>query len=89
MRFACDPNDVFVVVLDPAPDFFTVDLNDPSIAGAAPDALLSNVVFSAGRSAIREVFVGGRPVIEEGHHPQQEDIVARFESVQAKLWGAS
>jgi formimidoylglutamate deiminase len=72
-----------------AADFFTVDLNDPSIAGATPDALLSNIVFSAGRAAIREVFVGGRPVIEEGRHPLQEEIVEQFAAVQAKLWSAS
>ena len=69
-------------------DFFTVDLNDPSIAGATPDALLTNIVFCAGRSAIREVFVGGRAVIEESRHPLQEEIVARFEAVQARLWSA-
>jgi formimidoylglutamate deiminase len=76
-------------VLEPGKlaDFFTVDLNDPSIAGGE-DALLSNIVFSAERTAIREVFVGGQPVIEGGRHPLQEDIVARFAEVQRKLWGA-
>jgi formimidoylglutamate deiminase len=68
-------------------DFFTVDLNDPSIAGAGDDALLSNIVFSAERTAIREVFVGGRPVVEDGRHPLQQEIVARFTEVQRKLWG--
>jgi formimidoylglutamate deiminase len=70
-------------------DFFTVDLNDPCIAGATPDALLSNIVFCAARPAIREVFVDGRPVIEEGRHPLQEEIVARFEAAQTGLWSAS
>ncbi len=69
-------------------DFFTVDLDDPSIAGAGEDALLSNIVFSAERTAIREVFVGGRQVVAEGRHPLQQEIVARFAEVQRKLWGA-
>jgi formimidoylglutamate deiminase len=75
-------------VLEPGQlaDFFTVDLNDPSIAGASEDALLSNIVFSAERTAIREVFVGGQPVIEEGRHPLQDEVVARFAEVQRKLW---
>jgi formimidoylglutamate deiminase len=67
-------------------DFFTVDLNDPSIAGAGEDDLLSNIIFSAERTAIREVFVGGQPAVEEGRHPLQEEIVTRFAEVQRKLW---
>src|SRR6185295_7343375 len=38
-------------------DFFTVDLNDPSIAGASADDLLAAIVFSSSRAAIREVVV--------------------------------
>ena len=31
-----------------AADFFTVDLNDPSLAGADPASLLNHIVFCAG-----------------------------------------
>jgi formimidoylglutamate deiminase len=41
-------------------DFFTVDLDDVSIAGASPDDLLTNIVFSLSKTAIREVFVNGK-----------------------------
>lgn len=41
-------------------DFFTVDLDDPSIAGASPDDLLANIVFSLSRTAIRDVVVNGK-----------------------------
>ena len=41
-------------------DFFTVDLNDLSIAGSSPDDLLANIVFSLSRTAIREVVVNGK-----------------------------
>jgi formimidoylglutamate deiminase len=41
-------------------DFFTVDLNDISIAGASSDDLLANIVFSLSRTAIREVVVNGK-----------------------------
>lgn len=41
-------------------DFFTVDLDDPSIAGASPDELLAAIVFSLSRTAIREVVVNGK-----------------------------
>ena len=43
-------------------DFFTVDLNDLSIAGASLDDLLANIVFSLSRTAIHEVVVNGKQV---------------------------
>lgn len=70
-------------------DFFTVALDDPSIAGASPDDLLSSIVFSLARTAVREVFVGGKQLIEDGRHAQQTEIVAGFEALQRRLWAAS
>ena len=67
-------------------DFFTVDLNDPSIAGAANDDLLPAIVFSASRAAIREVVVNGKPIVSEGQHLMQEDVVERFKELQKRLW---
>lgn len=43
-------------------DFFTVDLNDLSIAGSSLDDLLTNIVFSLSRTAIRDVVVNGKPL---------------------------
>ncbi|HYV00307.1 MAG TPA: amidohydrolase family protein, partial [Pyrinomonadaceae bacterium] len=68
-------------------DFFTVDLDDPSIAGASSDDLLPAIVFSLSKTAIRDVVVGGKRIVEDGRHAQQEDIVARFKTLQKKLWG--
>ena len=67
-------------------DFFTVDLNDPSIAGATTSSLLSTIVFAGGRSAVRDVFVAGKRVIEDGRHAQQDAIVQRFIEVQKRIW---
>ncbi|MGD0963311.1 MAG: formimidoylglutamate deiminase [Candidatus Acidiferrales bacterium] len=69
-------------------DFVTVDLDEPSLAGADANSLLGHIVFSAGRSAMREVFVGGQPVIRQGRHLLQEEIVRRFGTVQQRLWGS-
>jgi formimidoylglutamate deiminase len=49
-------------------DFFTVDLNDLSIAGASVDDLLTNIVFSLARTAVRDVVVGGKRIVEDGNH---------------------
>jgi formimidoylglutamate deiminase len=67
-------------------DFFTVDLNDPSIAGASSDDLLSAIVFSLSKGAVKDVVVGGKRIVEDGRHAQQEEIVERFKKLQKKLW---
>jgi formimidoylglutamate deiminase len=68
-------------------DFFTVDLDDPSIAGASRDDLLPAIVFSLSRAAIHEVVVGGKPIVSEGQHLIQEEVVDRFNELQKRLWG--
>lgn len=69
-----------------AADFFTVDLDDPSIAGASADDLLASIVFSLSRSAVCDVVVGGKPIVRDGRHADQEEIVQRFKALQKKLW---
>jgi formimidoylglutamate deiminase len=68
-------------------DFFTVDLDDVSIAGHSGNDLLPLIVFSLGRSAIRDVMVNGRWVVRDGRHPLQEEIISRFKELHRKLWG--
>ena len=67
-------------------DFFTVDLSDPSLAGASKDDLLASIVFSLSRTAIRDVYVGGKPIVTEGRHKSQHEIVERFAALQKRLW---
>jgi formimidoylglutamate deiminase len=68
-------------------DFFTVDLNDPAVAGTSTEDLLPAIIFSLSRAAIREVAVGGRLVVEDGRHHAQDETVGRFAALQRKLWG--
>ena len=67
-------------------DFFTVDLHDPSIAGATPDTLLANIVFTLNRAAVRDVFVGGRAIVSDGQHAQQATTIRQFSELQRLLW---
>jgi formimidoylglutamate deiminase len=69
-------------------DFFTVDLDDLSIAGHSGEDLLPLLVFSLDRTAIRDVVVNGRWVVRDGHHPLQEEIVSRYKELHRKLWGS-
>lgn len=68
-------------------DFFTVDLNDPSIAGAGHADLLSSIVFSLARTAVKDVVVGGRRIVEDGRHFSQDEVVKDFGALQRNLWG--
>ena len=75
-------------VLEPGrkADFFSIDLNDPSLAGADRASLLDHVVFALERTAIRNVWVDGVRIIEEGRHPLQDEVVEQFTAVQRSLW---
>jgi len=68
-------------------DFFTIDLDDPSIAGASTSDLLSCLIFSASRATVKDVIVAGSRIVEDARHPDQQDIVSRFVQLQKKLWG--
>lgn len=67
-------------------DFFTVALDDLSIAGAGAESLLPAIVFSLARTAVRDTVVGGRRIVEDGQHRAQDEIIERFTDLQRKLW---
>jgi formimidoylglutamate deiminase len=69
-----------------AADFFTIALDDPSVAGASTNKLLATIVFSLSRAAVREVVVSGKPIVSAGQHLVQEEIVERFGDLQKRLW---
>jgi formimidoylglutamate deiminase len=67
-------------------DFFTVDLNDVSIAGHSAEDLLPIIVFSLGRSAIRDVVVNGSSVLHDQKHVHQEEIISRYKEIHHRVW---
>jgi predicted CXXCH cytochrome family protein len=72
-------------------DFLVVDLEDPAVAGSSAEDLLANVVFSACRSAVRDVFVAGEPVVVGGAsapgRPEAAEVAQEFRATMRKLWG--
>ena len=72
-------------------DFVLLDLDDPSIAGTAPEALLAALVFGGSVRAVRATYVAGEPVIEEGRaapgRVPGERVLAEFRGVMRRLWG--
>jgi formimidoylglutamate deiminase len=68
-------------------DYFTVDLDHPSVAGWQGSDLTAQLIFSTQRAAVRDVFVCGRQVVAEGRHANQGEIVSAFSALQRRLWG--
>jgi formimidoylglutamate deiminase len=67
-------------------DFFTVQLSDPCVAGNSPNDLLSLIVFSLNRPAICDVAVRGKLIVRDRAHPDQREIISRYEDVYRKVW---
>jgi formimidoylglutamate deiminase len=63
-------------------DFFTLDLDDLAILGMDEVSLVAQAVFALGRSAIRDVAIAGRLVIEDGRHALGHEIRSRYRAVQ-------
>ena len=68
-------------------DMVTINVEDISVAGHTPDTLLPLIVFGANRTAIRDVVVNGKTILENGRHPLEEEIVSRYQQVYRKVWG--
>jgi formimidoylglutamate deiminase len=67
-------------------DFFTVDLNDVSIAGHSTGDLLPIIVFALNRSAIRDVVVNGRFILRDQKHVLHDEIISRYKETHHKVW---
>jgi formimidoylglutamate deiminase len=67
-------------------DFFTVDLNDVSVAGHSAEDLLPIIVFALNRSAICDVVVNGKFVLRDQKHVYGDEIVSRYKDLHARVW---
>jgi formimidoylglutamate deiminase len=67
-------------------DFFTVDLQDPAIAGVQQEHLLAAIVFTQQRAGIHDVAAKGKFVVRKGVHPQQEEIVTKYAELAGRVW---
>ena len=66
-------------------DFISVDLRHPSLVGTTGDALLPAIVFGARPEAVREVYVGGKPVVRDGRHVLQEESGRAFSALAGRV----
>jgi formimidoylglutamate deiminase len=69
-------------------DLVVLDPDAPFLAGRTGDTLLDALVFGGDAQPIRDVYVGGRPVVADRRHPDETVIFDRFRRALARLGGA-
>ncbi len=71
-----------------AVDALVIDAEAPALAGATRDDVLDRWVFCGNRPLVRDVFVGGRRVVEGGRHAQRESAAAGYAATLRRLLSA-
>ena len=66
-------------------DLVVLDTAHPLLCERAGDSLIDSWIFSGNSNPVRDVYVGGRHVINNGHHADEETILARFRTTLREL----
>ena len=66
-------------------DAVVLGADAPQLLGLTGEDALDRWIFSGNRNLVRDVYVGGRRVVEGGHHRDRAGIAARYKAAMAKL----
>lgn len=66
-------------------DIAVLDHDFGSMIGREGDAALDAWIFSAGNAAVKDVIVGGRHVVKDRRHFDEDRIQARFKETVRRL----
>ena len=66
-------------------DFVVLDRHHPALAAAEGDSLLDAWLFAADNAAIKTVYCGGVPVVQDGRHVAREALSQRYRKVLANF----
>jgi formiminoglutamate deiminase len=69
-------------------DIVLLDPDHPDLAGRSGDAWLDGWIFIAGRAAVREVRIGGVPLVRDGRHVRRDAIRAAYGRTMARVLAA-
>ncbi len=69
-------------------DIVVLDPDHPSMLGRSGDEGIDTWIFSAGAPAVKDVLVGGKPVIRDRRHEREEEILLDFRKATTRLRGA-
>jgi len=76
---------VGTIALGSRADLVVLDTDDPALVEQAPGNLLDAAIFGPGQRLVRDVMVGGRWVIGEGHHADEEAILHRYRRTMRRM----
>ena len=62
-----------------------LETDHPLLYNRRDDAILDSWIFSGNAPLIRDVYVGGKAVVQDGRHAQEEAISARFRQTMNEL----
>ena len=66
-------------------DLVAFALDDAAAAAYAPAQWLSQAMFGGSRAQVTDVWVGGKQLVRDGRHPQQDAIAARYAQTMQRL----
>lgn len=66
--------------------WLVLDGANPFLATASGDRMIDRWIFTLGDAAIRDVYVSGRKVIDQGRHALDDDIGPRFADVLRRIF---
>ena len=55
-----------------------LDAKRPTLCGKSGDTLLDALVFAGNDNPVRDVMVGGRWLVEDGHHVAEHTVLAEL-----------
>jgi len=83
-RTACG-SEVGAIAPDHRADIVVLDPESPALAGRSGDALLDSWIFGARESPVRDVWVGGKRVVDQGRHVRRDPIFKRFKPAVERI----
>lgn len=71
--------------VDAPADLVVLDGRSPYLASVDGDAILDRWVFGGIGPVVRDVMIGGRWLVEDGRHPEEDAIDEAFAAALARL----
>ncbi len=66
-------------------DFISLDTRQPRLYGRIQDDLIDSWIFSGNTNLVESVYVGGKKIIDQGHHTDEETIAQKFRQTLDEL----
>ncbi|HSM42016.1 MAG TPA: formimidoylglutamate deiminase, partial [Afifellaceae bacterium] len=67
-------------------DLVALDADHPALAArSGDDNLLNGWIFSGDKSCVRDVWIGGRHVVQHGRHVRHETVLQDFRQAMERL----